>query len=63
MNLISIHGLESCSNHDASIALFEDGVCTVCLPVERVTRNKHAINEHVNSDIIRKVFSLSWFNS
>lgn len=55
MNLISIHGLESCSNHDASIALFEDGICTVCLPVERVTRNKHALNEHVNSDIIRKV--------
>lgn len=55
MKLISIHGLESCSNHDASIALFEDGVCTVCLPVERITRNKHALNEHVNSEVIRRV--------
>lgn len=55
MNLISIHGLESCSNHDASIALFEDGICTVCLPVERITRNKHAINQPVNFDIISKV--------
>lgn len=55
MNLISIHGLENCSNHDASIALFEDGVCTVCLPVERITRNKHSINECVNLDIIQRV--------
>lgn len=57
MNLISIHGLESCSNHDATIALFEDGVCTVCLPVERITRNKHAINETVNLSIIQKVLT------
>ena len=57
MNLISIHGLESCSNHDASIALFADGVCTVCLPVERISRNKHAINEFVNLDIIQKVLT------
>ena len=55
MKLISIHGLESCSNHNATIALFEDGICTVCLPVERITRNKQAINEPVNGDIIRRV--------
>lgn len=57
MNLISIHGLESCSNHNAALALFEDGVCTVCLPVERITRNKQAINELVNLDIIKKVLN------
>ena len=55
MKLISIHGLESCSNHNATIALFEDEICTVCLPVERITRNKQAINEPVNGDITRRV--------
>lgn len=55
--LVSIHGLESCSNHNATIALFEHGVCTVCLPVERITRNKMAINEPVNKEIIEKVLN------
>lgn len=55
MKLVSIHGLESCSNHDATIALFEDGICTVCMPVERISRNKHAINEPVNFGIIEAV--------
>ena len=57
MKLISIHGLESCSNHNATIALFEDGICTICLPVERISRNKLAINEPVNMNIINKVLA------
>lgn len=57
MKLISIHGVESCSNHNAGIALFEDGICTVCMPVERLSRNKLAINEPVNLDIIKKVLN------
>lgn len=57
MKLIAIHGLESCSNHNAALALFEDGICTVCLPVERISRNKLAINEPVNWNIIQKVLN------
>lgn len=57
MKLISIHGLESCSNHNAAAALFEDGICTVCLPVERVSRNKLAINEPVSWEIIQKILN------
>lgn len=57
MNLISIHGLESCSNHNAGIALFENGKCTACLPIERITRNKLAINEPVNLEHINRVLT------